>query len=57
MFLAVCMGLAMPASAGDWAVTTHIGETVEANDNPQLVPNKSPGGDVGSITNLNAASH
>ena len=52
VFLAVCMGLTMPASAGDWAVTTHIGETVEANDNPQLVP-KSPGGDVGSITNLN----
>jgi hypothetical protein len=51
VFLAVCMGWTMPASAGDWAVTTHIGETVEANDNPQLVP-KSPGGDVGSITNL-----
>jgi hypothetical protein len=46
-----CMGWVMPASAGDWTATMHIGETVEANDNPQLLP-KSPGGTVGSITNL-----
>jgi hypothetical protein len=32
-------------------VTTHIGETIEANDNIQQLPD-SPGGAVGSITNF-----
>jgi hypothetical protein len=45
------MALSVPASAGDWTGTARVGETVEANDNPQLVPT-SPGGTVGSITNL-----
>ena len=49
---AACMVLPVAANAGDWAGTMHVGETVEANDNPQLQSN-SPGGAVGSITNLN----
>jgi hypothetical protein len=48
---AACVGLAVPASAGDWTATARVGETVEANSNPQLAPN-SPGGTVGSISNL-----
>ena len=48
---AACVGLSVPASAGDWTATARVGETVEANANPQLLP-KSPGGTVGSITNL-----
>ena len=51
LLFAACMGLPMHASAGDWAVTARIGETVEVNSNPQLEPT-SPGGAVGSITNL-----
>src|SRR6476619_1024498 len=51
LLFAACMGLPMAASAGDWTVTSAIGETIEANSNPQLEP-KSPGGAVGSITGL-----
>ena len=49
--LVACVGLPIAASAGDWTVTSGIGETVDANSNPQLEP-KSPGGSVGSITSL-----
>jgi hypothetical protein len=45
------MSWPVAAYAGDWAATMRVGETVEANDNPQLQSN-SPGGAVGSITNL-----
>ena len=51
LVLAAWLGLPVVATAGDWTGTARIGETVEANDNPQLQPN-SPGGAVGSITNL-----
>ena len=46
------MGLPIVAYAGDWTATGNLGETVEANDNPQLQAKNSPGGSVGSITNL-----
>ena len=51
LLLAACMGSCAPAAAGDWLVTSRIGETVELNDNPQQLPD-SPGGAVGSITNF-----
>ena len=50
--LAAFMGLPIAAYAGDWTATANLGETVEANDNPQLQAKNSPGGSVGSITNL-----
>jgi hypothetical protein len=49
--LAACASTSLRAYAGDWAATMRVGETVEANDNPQLRSN-SPGGDIGSITDL-----
>ena len=51
VLLAACVALCTPVKAGDWVVTSHIGETVEANDNPQQLPH-SPGGDVGSLTDF-----
>jgi hypothetical protein len=50
--LTAFVGLPIAASAGDWTATANFGETVEANDNPQLQSKNSPGGSVGSITNL-----
>jgi hypothetical protein len=50
--LALAAASALPAVAGaGWSVTGSVGETVEANDNPQLEPNSSDGA-VGSTTNL-----
>jgi hypothetical protein len=50
--LVLAAGIVLPGSASaDWSATGSVGETVEANDNPQL-ESKSPGGAVGSITNL-----
>ena len=48
--LIACLGMPVPAQA-EWSVTGSVGETIEANDNPQL-ESSSPGGAVGSITNL-----
>ena len=50
--LAAFIALPIAAYAGDWTATGNLGETVEANDNPQLQAKNSPGGSVGSITNL-----
>ena len=50
LVLIACVGLPVAASA-EWSVTGNVGETIEANDNPQL-ESDSPGGAVGSITNL-----
>jgi hypothetical protein len=50
--LALAAASALPAVAGaGWSVTGSVGETVEANDNPQLEPNSSDGA-VGSTTNF-----
>ena len=51
LLVAACVGLCAPAKAGDWLVTSHVGQSVELNDNPQQLPD-SPGGAVGSITNF-----
>ena len=51
LLAAACICVCAPAKAGDWLVNSHIGETVEANDNIQQLPD-SPGGAVGSITNF-----
>ena len=51
LLAAACICVCAPARAGDWLVNSHIGETVEANDNIQQLPD-SPGGAVGSITNF-----
>jgi hypothetical protein len=51
VLLAVCAWLCAPVKAGDWVVTSHIGETIELNDNPQQLPD-SPGGAVGSLTSF-----
>ena len=48
--LIACVSVPVAAHA-DWSVTGGVGETIEANDNPQLEAD-SPGGAVGSITNL-----
>ena len=50
LVLIACLGVPVSAQAG-WSVTGSVGETIEANDNPQL-ESSSPGGTVGSITNL-----
>src|SRR5262245_17829949 len=50
LMLLACIGLPAAANA-DWSVTGRVGETIEANDNPQL-EDDSPGGALGSITNL-----
>jgi hypothetical protein len=50
-WFAATLGLPMPARAGDWAATALVGETVNANTNPQL-ESTSAGGNVGSTTNL-----
>ena len=53
--LALAAASALPAVAGaGWSVTGSVGETVEANDNPQLEPNSSDGA-VGSTTNFPAS--
>ena len=39
------------AGKADWDVSGRVGETIEANDNPQLLED-SPGGSVGSLTGL-----
>ena len=50
IFALVChVMVCTPVSAGDWQINSSVSETVEANDNPQLLPD-SPGGDVGSLT-------
>jgi hypothetical protein len=48
--LIACVSVPVAANA-EWAVTGSVGETVTANDNQQLEAD-SPGGAVGSITNL-----
>jgi hypothetical protein len=45
------IGLPTPARAGDWGATAQVGETVNANTNPQL-ESTSDGGNVGSTTTL-----
>src|SRR4029079_8096071 len=55
LMLIACVSVAcisVPVTAyAEWSVTGNFGETVEANDNQQL-ESESPGGAVGSITNL-----
>lgn len=51
VFIAACTSLCAPATAGDWVVTSRIGETIELNDNPRQLPD-SPGGAVGSLTSF-----
>ena len=50
LVLIACVSVPVAAHA-EWSVTGAVGETVEANDNQQLEAD-SPGGAVGSITNL-----
>ena len=50
LVLITCVSVPLGAHA-DWSVTGAVSETVEANDNQQLEA-ESPGGAVGSITNL-----
>jgi hypothetical protein len=51
VLVAACTSLCTPAKADDWVVTSHIGQTLELNDNPRQLPD-SPGGAVGSLTNF-----
>src|SRR5262245_44514324 len=56
--LALAAALVLPGVASaEWSVSGSVGQTVEANDNPQLDSNSagdanSSGGAVGSTTNL-----